>query len=88
MSTHHLFFRDTNIELQPLPGVVEIGPMMTVGKVLAAKPGDPPIKYDERMYQPTPKQLHERCSELLNDQKAKKQQAAKSQEKNSVSESG
>ena len=46
---------------------------MKVSDVLNAKPGDPPIQYDEYLHGPTPKELHERCSEILKPHERGKQ---------------
>ncbi|KAK3643218.1 hypothetical protein LTR56_010365 [Elasticomyces elasticus] len=47
---------------------VQIGPVMTVGDVLAAgKKGGTPIEFNETIVQPTAKELHERCAGLLKD---------------------
>ena len=38
---------------------------MRFGDVLAAKPGDPPIQYQERMEQPTIEDPYARCREIM-----------------------
>ena len=54
---------------------------MTVGEVLAAKPGDPPVQFKERMVQPTPKELHDHCVALMYGGKGGEQQNKKSKKK-------
>ncbi|KAK5719836.1 Proteasome subunit alpha type-2 [Elasticomyces elasticus] len=47
---------------------VQIGPVMTVGDVLAAgRNGSAPFKYNETMVEPTGRELYERCAGLLKD---------------------
>lgn len=53
---------------------------MTVGEVLAAKPGDPPVQYKERLYQPTPAEVHKRCSELLKESNSGRKKSEESKE--------
>ena len=66
---HPLGYLQSLTSQKRLPGVVELGPVMTVGEVLAAKHSDRPIQYNERMYQPTPQELHERYSKILKESK-------------------
>jgi hypothetical protein len=42
---------------------------MTVGEVLAAKQGGPPVQYQKTMHQPTPKELVEECNRVLAEDK-------------------
>lgn len=51
--------------IQRLPFNFEIGPVMRLGDVLAAKPGDPCIPYDDKMAQPTAEELVKHLSERM-----------------------
>ncbi|KAK4953358.1 hypothetical protein LTR10_009068 [Elasticomyces elasticus] len=58
------FTRSCGLRLPSVP----IGPVMTVGDVLAAgKKGGTPIEFNETMVEPTAKELYERCAGLLKD---------------------
>lgn len=54
---------------KPLPVVLGLGPVMTVGEALAMKPGDKPPKFGEMMYYPSPKAVIGRCQEILGKHK-------------------
>jgi len=54
-------------QVQRLPLTVEIGPVMRLGDVLAARPGDPPIQPRQRLQQPTVAELFAHLSEQLRE---------------------
>lgn len=63
---------------KPLPGVLQFGPVTTVGEVLARKPTDPPIKFNNTMYFPTPKQVLDHCEKVI---KADESETSKTNER-------
>ena len=55
-----------------IPGIVDFGPVTTVEKVLAAKPGDPAPKFDGRVYNPSVEETYKMCVEKLDAEKSEK----------------
>lgn len=85
-----IIFGDQNIDEafkrdEAFPGFVEFGPVTTLGELRAMKPGDPPIKYDERLYEPTPKEVYERCIAIMDRNKGGDQQGQSSKDREQVS---
>ena len=56
--------------MKRMPGIIQIGPVMTLGDVLAAKPGDPVPKFEQSLYQPTAKDVYKACDVKLDAHKA------------------
>lgn len=71
---------------KPLPGILQFGPVTTVGEVLARKPTDPPIKFDNTMYFPTPKEVLDRCEKAMKAHKTGAGEATEGSEKSSGKE--
>ncbi|KAK4539975.1 hypothetical protein LTR36_009945 [Oleoguttula mirabilis] len=51
-----------------LPFGVQVGPVMRVEDVLAAKPGDPPLQYDDTLIQPTVAELLKHLKDTMEKQ--------------------
>ena len=51
--------------MQHVPGEVHFGPPTTMREMRNAKPTDPPKVYTDKLYNPTPKEIHEHCMEIL-----------------------
>ena len=82
---------DVLTQTQKVPGepfVVEFGPVTTVGELRNAQPG-PKKRYEDRLENPTPEQVHQHCIEILDQHKkdvnSRKQADKEKQEQASAS---
>ena len=67
----------SNENVQRIPGIIELGPVTTVGELMAAKPGDPKPKFEERLYKPTVEQVYELCVAKMKEVEAADPQGEK-----------
>lgn len=67
---------------------MEFGPVTTVGELRNAQPG-PKKRYEDRLVNPTPEQVHQRCIDILEqhkkDGKSRKQAEKKKQKQEPAS---
>ena len=77
-------FLEALTDWQDTPGVVEFGPATTLGEMRAAEPG-PKRRYDDKLYNPTPKEVHQRCEEIIKQHKKSEKERKQAGKKQKVS---
>ena len=77
---------------QSIAGVVQFGPVMTIGEInLAGKKGGPKKQYEDRLYNPTAKVVYDHmeiiCKHYADEEKKKRERVESKKKKDNKSES-